>query len=137
MVQLALTRGLGPMRIARLLHHFKSTERACNASANELMRVDGFGTKLGQSLYGELQEAAMLVDEELRLVREHGVSLVSIENANYPPLLRQIQDPPPLLYIKGRIDPEKDRLTVAIVGSRRCSSYGREQAARFARRGFP
>jgi len=132
MVQLALTRGLGPMRIARLLQHFGSAERVCCASAQELQRVDGFVTKLGPSVFGELQEAAARVDGELRLIEECGVSLVSIEDANYPSLLRQIQDPPPLLYVKGRIDPEMDQLTVAIVGSRRCSNYGREQATRFA-----
>lgn len=132
MVQLALTRGLGPRRIARLLQHFENAERVCSASAQELLRVDGFSSKLGQSVFEELQEAAALVDEELRIIEEYGVSLVSIEHQNYPPLLRQIQDPPPLLYLKGRIDPERDQLTVAIVGSRRCSHYGREQATRFA-----
>ena len=62
-----------------------------------------------------------------------GATLLAISSADYPPLLRQIPDPPPILYVRGRIAPaDLDRYPVAIVGSRPCTHYGIEQTERFA-----
>jgi DNA processing protein len=68
---------------------------------------------------------------EMLLVEQHGVSLLSIEDEGYPKLLKWINDPPPLLYVKGRFA-EEDALGLAIVGARKCTRYGREMADRFA-----
>src|SRR5207302_7639930 len=59
------------------------------------------------------------------------VSIVCIEDSTYPLLLRSIPDPPLVLYVRGSFEP-RDLNAFAIVGSRKCSYYGREQAERFA-----
>src|SRR5213076_2629354 len=63
--------------------------------------------------------------------KHQGVALVCRDDEIYPHLLREIPDPPPVLYVKGALEP-RDLNAVAIVGSRKCSFYGREQAERFA-----
>lgn len=63
-------------------------------------------------------------------MREHDVQFVFAEDDDFPALLATIHDPPPALWIRGSLLPEDD-LSIAIVGSRRCTPYGREQAERF------
>jgi DNA processing protein len=71
------------------------------------------------------------VEEELAAVEAGGAWLLSPEDEAFPRLLRYIPDPPSLLWVRGRLE-ERDAMSVAIVGSRRCTLYGREQADRFA-----
>jgi len=71
------------------------------------------------------------VDEELRRAGDLGADLVSIEEAHYPVALRFIHDPPPVLYVRGRIE-RADVESIAIVGSRSASPYGLESAERLA-----
>jgi DNA processing protein len=68
---------------------------------------------------------------ELELAAKLGVWIVHLEDPRYPPALRQIYDPPPVLYIKGTLD-RADNLAIGIVGCRRCSLYGQEQSSRLA-----
>ena len=65
------------------------------------------------------------------MARKHGVWIINLNDRRYPPALKQIYDPPPLLYIKGTLA-KSDSLAIAIVGSRRATTYGSEQASRFA-----
>ena len=64
-------------------------------------------------------------------MQRHAVRLIGLNDADYPRLLKLIPDPPTLLWVRGRMM-EEDALALGIVGSRRCSHYGREQADRFA-----
>ncbi len=132
LIQLTLTPGLGPIRIRRLFEYFNSADEICSASVNELQHVEGIGSILADQIHRSIRQAADDVDAELELIAEHNVSLLAINEPAYPQLLRQIQDPPPLLYYRGTLEDLNGSPTVALVGSRRCSHYGREQAARFA-----
>ncbi len=69
--------------------------------------------------------------EELALAAELGVTLRVRDTANYPTGLREIPDPPAILYVKGTYEP-RDELAIAIVGSRQCSIYGKQQAEKLA-----
>jgi DNA processing protein len=71
------------------------------------------------------------VDGELAAMHDHSARLVMLGDGDYPPLLAAIDDPPAALWMKGRLADE-DRLAIGIVGSRKCTAYGREQAGRFA-----
>ena len=64
---------------------------------------------------------------EMRRIQESGVTVLGFTEAEYPALLKQIYDPPPVLYVKGRLTPE-DMQGVAVVGSRLTTSYGMEVA---------
>jgi DNA processing protein len=70
-------------------------------------------------------------DAELDLAAKLGVWLINLTDERYPPVLKQIYDPPPVLYIKGSLT-RHDNLCISIVGSRRCSLYGQEQSSRLA-----
>lgn len=133
LLRLTLTPGLGPVLIARLLAAFGSPEAVLAASPRELERVRGIGGSKSATIARGLKESAGLVTPELDLAERLGVRLVTRASDEYPALLAQLPDAPPLLYVKGRLAPAlADRYPVAIVGSRDCTAYGIEQAERFA-----
>jgi DNA processing protein len=78
-----------------------------------------------------LARASQEVERELDRAAAAGIKIIPRDDDGYPPLLQEIPDPPPVLYLKGTIEP-RDLNALAIVGSRRCSFYGREQSERFA-----
>ena len=120
---------VGPTTFAKLIKHFGSAERALGASASELAGIDGVGLKTAEQIArtrNEFDTAA-----ELELAERLGVHIIHIADERYPPVLKRIYDPPPVLYIKGSLT-RQDNLAISIVGSRRCSLYGQEQASRFA-----
>src|SRR5262245_28682274 len=129
-LQLALTEGIGPILIARLVQTAGSVEAAANANAALLRQVEGIGSAKASTIAEHLRLAAEEVDAELSRVESSGAKLICLDDPDYPPLLREIPDPPPVLYIKGTLEP-RDLNAIAIVGSRKCSYYGREQAERF------
>ncbi len=67
---------------------------------------------------------------ELGLTSKHGISLLTWNSKGYPVGLKNIHDPPPVFYVEGRIEPA-DATAIAVVGTRRPSRYGLEQAERF------
>jgi DNA processing protein len=130
-LQLSLTDGVGPILARRLIEQTGSAEAACSASARQLAQVDGIGTKKSEAIAGGLRAATSEVDAQIARAAELGVTIVCPEDDAYPILLRSIPDPPLVLFIKGTLEP-RDLNGFAIVGSRKCSYYGREQAERFA-----
>lgn len=129
-LQLALTDGVGPILSRRIIEAAGGVEPACAATAALLRGVEGIGTSKAAKIAASLKAAAALADAESERAAAAGVGLVCPDDEAYPALLRSIPDPPVVLYVKGAIEP-RDLNAVAIVGSRRCSHYGREQAERF------
>ncbi|MEO0474537.1 MAG: DNA-processing protein DprA [Planctomycetota bacterium] len=125
---LTLTPGLGPTLIARLIEHAGGVEQAVNLTAAQLAEITGISDKgAGKHKRAIDATAGETVQREIDLIAKHGATLLSLDDPAYPALLRQIPSAPPLLWVKGRLDPA-DSLSLAIVGSRKCSHYGREQA---------
>ena len=120
---------VGPVTFARLLKHFGSVDAALGASVGQLTKVEGIGSATAERIAASRDKFDARA--ELELAVKLGVWLVHMEDLRYPPVLKQIYDPPPVLYVKGTLCRE-DNLAVAIVGSRRCSLYGQEQASRLA-----
>jgi DNA processing protein len=129
-LQLALTDGIGPILARRLIDITGGAESACVANSQLLQRVEGVGTAKSGNIADALRTAASLVDAELDRAASVGATLICPDDEIYPLLLRNIPDPPLVLYVKGTIEP-RDLNAVGIVGSRKCSHYGREQADRF------
>jgi DNA processing protein len=121
--------GVGPTGFARLLKHFRSVDRALGASVSELTEVKGIGPKTAGNI--ARTRDTFDVDKELTLAEKLGVWIINAADPRYPPALKQIYDPPPVIYIKGTLK-KQDGLAISIVGSRRCSTYGSEQSSRFA-----
>jgi len=129
--------GIGPRMQTLLLERFGDPGRALAASGGELLSVDGIGPKLSVAITQARRDPA--AENELRRCRELGVRLWLRDEAAYPRPLRDICDPPPILYGRGTYL-SQDELAIGIVGSRRATLYGRQQAERFgaglARAGF-
>ena len=121
-------RGIGPARLRALLDYFGSVEQAWRAPADALAEV-GLDRRSLASLIqarGELDLAA-----ELAKVEKAGIQVLTWEDGRYPERLRMINDPPPVLYVKGELRPADD-WAVAMVGTRKASAYGREAARSLA-----
>jgi DNA processing protein len=129
-LQLSLTPGIGPILMRRVMEAAGSAAAACSANAALLETVDGIGRAGARKIAVALRSAESLVEPELERAEKIGCRLICPEDAEYPILLHSIPDPPGVLYVMGNLEP-RDLHAVAIVGSRRCSFYGREQAERF------
>jgi len=121
--------GIGPVTFAKMIKHFGSAERVLGASVSELAKIDGVGFKTAERIASSREKFDAAA--ELELAQKLGVWLVNLADERYPPVLKRIYDPPPVLYVKGSLMRE-DNLAMSIVGSRQCSLYGQEQASRFA-----
>ncbi|MEM9347792.1 MAG: DNA-processing protein DprA [Planctomycetota bacterium] len=125
---LTLTPGLGPTLIARLIEHAGGVEQALMQTAAQLAEITGISDKgAGKHKRAIDATAGDTLQREIDLIAKHGVKMLSLDDPGYPALLKQIPSAPPLLWVKGRLD-LADSLSLAIVGSRNCSHYGREQA---------
>lgn len=128
-VQLALTPGVGPRTYQALIEHFGSAEAAAAGAPSELRKVSGVGPKLMRAIVDA--RTNLNVAGELQACADNHVSIISIDDDEYPRSLREIHSPPTVLFVRGEIHPN-DSLAVAIVGTRHASSYGVRQAERLA-----
>jgi len=129
-LQLSLTNGIGPVLARRLIEKAGSAAAACEASVAMLRTVEGIGVAGANKIADALKSAAGEVDREIDKAAGAGVSIICPDDDSYPILLKEIPDPPMVLYVRGVME-DRDLHAVAIVGSRKCSNYGREQAERF------
>jgi DNA processing protein len=121
--------GIGPVLVRTLLDRFGGPEHVFKASRRELETVEGIGERLA-ALITETDIQGK-VRSELKLVEELNASIVTFTDKSYPNNLKQIYDPPPLLYVRGDLQ-AKDDLAISMVGSRLSSSYGRMITERIA-----
>ena len=121
--------GCGPVLIKALLDRFGNPKRMFEASRRELAEVDGIGERLA----GVIKETDVRgkVHRELKLIEKFNASIVTIRDQSYPNNLRQIYDSPPVLYVRGNLQP-KDDLAISMVGSRLATNYGRTVTERIA-----
>ena len=137
LVGLSLVDGVGPQLLRALLAAFDTPSAVFRASRSALTRVDRVGDQIAEAILTFDDQAA--VDREMERAEELGATLISPWNERFPDRLREIYDPPPYLWMRGTL-PEVDRPMVTVVGTRRCTDYGRAQAHHFGaelvRRGF-
>ena len=129
LVLLTMVPGVGPHTCGALLERFQTAGRVLDASLADLRDVPGVGPKVAE----KIQRARRDLDgqAELELCRRGGVELIARGDPRYPPPLLETPDPPALLYVRGAFEP-RDQLAIALVGSRRCTSYGLRIAERLA-----
>lgn len=128
---------LGPVRIRNLINHFGSADKVLSAPVSALIEVEGIGRKIASNIIS--WEKYFDLKKECELIEKYKVSIITINQPEYPGLLKEIYDPPVVLYAKGAFK-EEDKNSLAIVGSRRASYYGINTARRLSRelscRGF-
>ena len=126
-IQLIRCDGIGPIGFARLLKYFGNIDDALGASVGKLEQVEGIGPKTAESILASRDKFDTA--KEIQLAEKLGVWIINLEDSRYPAALKRIYDPPPVLYVKGTLK-SSDALAVAIVGTRRCTTYGAEQSSR-------
>ena len=120
---------LSPKSAGALIERFGNPAAIFEASESELESVEQLTAKSRVKL---LEPAPAAVERDLRILEEGNVSMIPITSDDYPSQLKDIYDPPIVLYVRGRIL-ESDKMAVAIVGSRRAVVYGLSIAERIAR----
>jgi DNA processing protein len=126
---LALTPGLGARMAGKLLRAFGSPDAIFNASLTAL-EAQRLPAAVAQALH--TKQPLSLAAKELAQADAAGCRLLTWDEPEYPARLREIYDPPPLLYVRGKIE-LLNRHMISIVGARRPSPYGNQMAERLAR----
>src|SRR5215218_1576501 len=129
-IALNMTPGVGPRAAARLLERFGSAEGVFGALRAELERLRLRPEAVESIALRDRHEAAAA---ELERTREMGADVLVLDDGTYPALLREIADPPITLYVKGDWAACFEGPCAAVVGSRRCSTYGQNVATMLAR----
>ena len=134
---LSLVAGVGPQRLRALLAAFEAPSAVFRASRTALTKVDGVGPQTAEAILAFDDRAA--VEQELTRAEELDATLVAPWDDRFPDRLREIYDPPAYLWMRGTL-PSTDAPMITVVGTRRCTDYGRAQAhhlsGELVRRGF-
>ena len=111
---------IGPLRFKRLIEHFNTMEEVWKADPEKLLSL-GLGEKVVLKFVSFRKKIDP--DRKMQELEKREINLINIKDKGYPPLLKEIYAPPPLLYYKGRL-PKKNEILIAVVGSRKFSFYG-------------
>jgi len=120
--------GIGNHLFKQLIERFTTPENVLNAHMGDLVQVDGISIKLASNI--KSSAVTDQIRKELDLVIAKNFSIVTMGEKGYPALLRHLPDPPPILYVSGRLDPGPNN--IAIVGSRNATQYGISMAKQLA-----
>jgi len=127
-IALNMIETVGPVRVRQLLERFGDAPSVLRASRSQLLAVQGIGDETASAIAN--WERGIDLAAELKRISDYRCHVLTQDDEDYPPLLRQIYDPPIVLYVKGTLG-AKDKNSVAIVGSRQTTHYGIEVARRF------
>jgi len=137
MLVLSRIPGLGPARINAIISRFGCTPDLLHAGADDFQRVAGIGERLAGEIAGFLHQPEKrraaehdALEQFAALERCNG-RLVTILDTAYPSLLKEIYDPPPVLFIRGSL-PDPEQPSIAVVGTRKASAYGKQAATEIA-----
>jgi len=126
-----LAPGVSRSRFYALLQRFGSPEAILGARAQEILSLRGMDEETARAILDGLKNPA--IAEELQLMAEHGVRMVTRDCPDYPANLSVSSFSPPLLFVRGTLEPN-DRYSVALVGSRHATQYGKAVADQIAAR---
>lgn len=130
LLRLLQTPGIGSVRIRALVSHFRTAQAVLSASPQELRRVSGIDHALAENILRD--DSTAFVKNQMEMLAREQARALSFWDRDYPPLLKKIQDPPVVLFYKGRLQPG-DQNALAIVGTRAPTQYGKMAAERMAR----
>lgn len=128
-VWLAEKLGVASKDLPRLMVCYRSPYDVYSATPEELAEVEDLSAEACERLGDKsLTEASQIID----YCAKTGVQLLTYNDEDYPRLLHKLRDPPAVLYVRGALPPMNKNVCIAIVGTRRMSEYGRDNAFRFA-----
>lgn len=129
-ISLNMTPGIGPRKATQLLERFGSAENVFHALRSELAALRLLPESIQSIIKREFHDRAEI---EFERVKEMGGDILILDDGSYPGLLREIADPPITLYVRGDWQACFDAPCISVVGSRRCSTYGRNASEMLAR----
>jgi DNA processing protein len=129
-VELNMTPGIGPRAAAKLLERFGSAEAVYSATRGDLEQLRLVPEAVDSIISRDLRARA---EAEIASVKKLGGDILLLDDGVYPSALREIYDPPIVLYVKGAWSECLDQPCVGVVGSRKCSTYGQNAALMLAR----
>lgn len=131
LLHLASIPKIGNNRLRALITHFKTPSAVLSASPKELVRIEGIDKSIASSIaHSELNEE--FIEDQLSRLNKVNGRIITLWDNEYPSLLKKIYDPPVFLFVRGKFVKE-DQYSIAIVGTRSPSSYGKLMAERFAK----
>ncbi|MGO9529248.1 MAG: DNA-processing protein DprA [Verrucomicrobiia bacterium] len=128
-IALNMVDGVGPIRVRALLDRFNEPQAILSATKADLMQVEGVGDEVARSIISWREKVDL--DGELTRIEKAAVQIVTRDDPEYPKNLREVYDPPIILYVRGTLS-ERDALAIAVVGSRRTTLYGQDMARKLA-----
>ena len=117
-----LIEGIGPITFKKILNHFNHLSNAWSSNINEFNQI-GLNKSVIEQI--KIKRPKINPDWEMEKLLRENIDLITIQDKNYPKLLKEIYAPPALLYIKGNLEPN-DKISIGIVGTRNPSSYGNQ-----------
>jgi DNA processing protein len=120
---------VGPVRVRQLLDVLPDAPAILSARKDQLLRARGIGEDVAEAIIN--WESTVDLIAELKRIADYGCEILIDSDELYPPLLREIYDPPLVLYVKGKLT-DRDKNAVAVIGSRMTTSYGMETARRLS-----
>jgi DNA processing protein len=129
-IALRLTPGIGNVACKNLIDAFSTPERIFAAPAEKLAEIEGISTKIIKALRNSSKKPE--IERLLEKLDGSDIRIVTYNEVEYPQSLKNIYDPPPYIYVRGKLDPE-DSSAIAVVGSRRASDYGLRAASDISR----
>ena len=121
---------IGPAKIRNLLARFKELPNILSATTSELIETEGISKELAsriRKISSEKDSITKFLEKELKVLEKLGGRVITVWDEDFPPLLKKIYDPPLVLYVLGQFD-EKDKYSIAVVGTRQPTNYGKIQA---------
>ncbi len=117
---IAKFKSFGAVRIARLSRHFSSMKNAFEAGTTALLEAG-----IEPSIASRFMQERLHINPELELekVEKNKIDVITINDSRYPTLLKQIHDPPALLFVRGSL-PDSNLKHLSVVGSRKATAYG-------------
>jgi len=128
-IALNMVSGLGSILISRLIQNFKTVQNVFQADIPEILKVQGLGIEIAKRI-----KQILFTDElakELEQIQKNSIKVITIKDSEYPVLLKEIYDPPIVLYLKGEAAVFQSKL-LGVIGCRRASTCGLKQAAQIA-----
>jgi len=124
-IGLSKINGVGAVRFKKIYSYFDSMQSAWQASFDELKK-SGLEDSVAENITMERNEISL--DEEMEKLERENIQIVTILEAEYPRLLKEIYGAPALLYYKGELEAEGDEFAIGVVGTRKFSPYGKQVA---------
>ncbi len=139
LLAMTLIPGIGPARIKAITAHLHGRlGDVVHLGMNELMEISGIGESLARQIHHFLhhaqtrEDAVASAEKQIAELPRHQTQIITILDAHYPPLLKEIYDPPPCLFVRGKL-PDASAPGLAVVGTRYASQYGKQATSLLCR----